>query len=154
MPTSLLVLSVVVSAYTLLAFVFVVWQTYRQKIDLDGYARFLNEKVAGRQRLLVGVQVVSYVVLACWAVMALPWVDLFTFKMFAHFTHDLNGTGFATWFGHMTSKTATNYFAVVLCNIVALHAAFFFEDAAKLLRKGPIHIFGRGMFLVWRSAKG
>ena len=129
MPTSLLTLSVVVSSYSALALLFVLCQLWRQSVDLDGYASFLNRTLAGRQAPLIAVQVVSYAVLACWTIMVLPWVDLLsTFQQFTHFTHDATGTGLATWFGHMTSKTATAYFAVVLTNILAVKAAFFFLD--------------------------
>lgn len=104
--------------------------------------------LAGTQKV-VAFEIYSYLSLAVWFALALPWVDLFTFQWFTHFENH----GLRSYFGWMTDHEVSVYFMVTSMNILGVKAAITLAELAGLLCKGPVLMIPRGPFLVWMPVR-
>ena len=133
------------SLYTVLAVVVLVAHLYLKHVyGVRGSAEVVN-KLAGTKKIVV-FEIYSYLSLAVWFALVLPWVDLFTFQKFSHFAEG----GLQTYFGFMTSKQADMFFVVMFMNILGAKAAMTLAELAGLLRRGRVQCIPHGWFLVWK----
>ena len=132
------------SLYSMLAVVLLITYFYMKRVyGINGSTEKVNT-LAGTKKV-VTFEIYSYLSLAVWFALVLPWADLFTFQWFSHFE---NG-GLRSYFGWMTSHNASVYFVVMLMNILGAKAAMTLSELAGLLRKGRVRMVPHGFFFVW-----
>lgn len=133
------------SLYSALAIILVItYFTMKRVRGIAGSTEIINQKFAGTKKI-VAFEIYSYLMLAVWFALALPWVDLFTVQWFSHFQND----GLQTYFGWMTSHDAGVYFVIMFMNFLGAKAAMTLAELAGLLRNGRVRMVPHGMFFVW-----
>ena len=131
--------------YSALAVVLLITYFYMKRVHgIAGSTETINQKFAGTKKV-VAFEIYSYLSLAVWFALVLPWADLFTFQWFSHFEND----GLQTYFGWMTSHDASVYFVVMFMNILGAKAAMTLAELAGMLRKGRVRMVPQGFFFVW-----
>lgn len=123
------------SIYSLLAVVILITSVYLKKVyGLTGLNQRVN-KLAKTKSVAI-FEVYSWISIAIWLALALPWIDLFTANLFSSFKDD----GINTYFGWMSSKQAEVYFALMFMNILGVKAALKFTEISPMLRRGHVHL--------------
>jgi|SRR3989344_1032212 len=136
-----------VSIYSVLAVAILVALLYTKHVyGVRGLNNKVNEKFAGKKFVAV-FEVYSYVVLAAWVAIALPWLDLFTFGYSTKFSEH----GIITYFGQFEGRQADMYFLGMFLNILAVKAAMNLVDLAHILKRGRVIILQpTKMFMLWK----
>lgn len=139
-------LAVLSSIYSVFAIVFLIHLlVYKKRFGVEALASKANE--FARTKTIVAFEAYSYISLAVWLALVLPWVDLFTVQL----TTSFKDGGVVTYFGWMSSKEAGTYFVVVFLNILGVKGGLNLIDIAGMLRRGRVRLLQipHGM-LLWR----